>query len=116
MIVDWSSVAGVSQYQVNYKLDDGNFQSTIVYSSDFELLDTSKGTYTIQVLSYNAALQLSKTTTETTFVAQGKTALPEDVSGLTVEPINEQVVRLRFNQATAIDVLHGGRVYVRHTQ
>jgi len=34
---------------------------------------------------------------------------------LTIEPINEQFVRLRFTQATAIDVLHGGRVYVRHT-
>ena len=40
---------------------------------------------------------------------------PENVSGLTIEPINEQFVRLRFNQATAIDVLHGGRVYIRHT-
>ncbi len=115
LIVDWAPVAGVNQYQVSYKLDDGNFVSTVVFSSDFELLDTSKGTYTIQVLSFNAALQLSKTATETTFVAQGKTALPEDVSGLTVEPINEQFVRLRFTQATAIDVLHGGRVYIRHT-
>ena len=34
---------------------------------------------------------------------------------MTIEPINEQFVRLRFTQATAIDVLHGGRVYVRHT-
>ena len=34
---------------------------------------------------------------------------------LTIEPINEQFVRLRFTQATAVDVLHGGRVYVRHT-
>ena len=34
---------------------------------------------------------------------------------MTIEPINEQFVRLRFTQATAIDVLHGGRVYIRHT-
>ena len=115
LIIDWQPVQGVTQYLVNYKLENGNYVSQVVFSSDFELLDTVKGTYTIQVFSYNAGLVLSPQLTETTFVAQGKTALPEDVSGLTIEPINEQFVRLRFTQATAIDVLHGGRVYVRHT-
>ena len=115
LIVDWQPVTGVTQYLVNYKLENNNFISTIVFSSDFELLDTKKGEYTIQVFSYNAALELSSQFASTTFVAEGKTALPENVSGLTIEPINEQFVRLRFQQATAIDVLHGGRVYVRHT-
>nr|BAR21603.1 phage-related protein tail component-like protein [uncultured Mediterranean phage uvMED]BAR21615.1 phage-related protein tail component-like protein [uncultured Mediterranean phage uvMED]BAR21685.1 phage-related protein tail component-like protein [uncultured Mediterranean phage uvMED]BAR21696.1 phage-related protein tail component-like protein [uncultured Mediterranean phage uvMED]BAR21717.1 phage-related protein tail component-like protein [uncultured Mediterranean phage uvMED] len=115
LIVDWQPLVGVTQYLVNYKLENGNFVSQIVFSSDFELLDTVKGTYTIQVFSYNARGEISANSTTTTFVAQGKTALPENVSGLTIEPINEQFVRLRFTQATAIDVLHGGRVYVRHT-
>ena len=115
LIVDWQPVQGVTQYLVNYKLENGNYVSQVVFSSDFELLDTVKGTYTIQVFSYNAALVLSSNPTETTFTAVGKTALPEYVTGLSIEPINEQFVRLRFTQATAIDVLHGGRVYVRHT-
>ena len=115
LIVDWQPVVGVTQYLVNYKVENGNYVSQVVFSSDFELLDTVKGTYTFQVFSYNAALEISANSTDTTFTAQGKTALPEDVSGLTIEPINEQFVRLRFTQATAIDVLHGGRVYVRHT-
>jgi len=115
LIVDWQPVVGVTQYLVNYKIENGNYVSQNVFSSDFELLDTVKGTYTIQVFSYNALGEISTNATETTFVAQGKTALPEDVSGLTIEPINEQFVRLRFTQATAIDVLHGGRVYIRHT-
>ena len=115
LIVSWQAVEGVSQYQVNYKLENGNFVSQVVFSSDFELLDTKKGTYTIQVFSYNSALALSANPTTTTFTAEGKTVPPENVSGLTIEPINEQFVRLRFNQATAIDVLHGGRVYIRHT-
>jgi len=115
LIIDWQPVKGVTQYLVNYKLQNGNYVSQVVFSSDFEILDTVKGTYEIQVFSYNASLQLSSQFATTTFVAQGKTALPEDVSNLTIEPINEQFVRLRFTQATAIDVLHGGRVYVRHT-
>ena len=115
LIIDWQPVQGVTQYLVNYKLENGNYISQVVFSSDFEIIDTVKGTYEIQVFSYNATLELSAQFTSTIFVAEGKTALPENVSGLTIEPINEQFVRLRFTQATAVDVLHGGRVYVRHT-
>jgi predicted phage tail protein len=115
LIVDWQPVVGVTQYLVNYKVENGNYVSQVVFSSDFELLDTIKATYTVQVFSYNSLGEISANATEASFTAQGKTALPEDVAGLTIEPINEQFVRLRFTQATAIDVLHGGRVYVRHT-
>ena len=115
LIVDWQPVVGVTQYLVNYKLENGNYVSQIVFSSDFELLDTVKGRYTIQVFSYNARGEISTNFTEASFVAEGKTGLPENVQDLTIEPINEQFVRLRFRQAAAIDVLHGGRVYVRHT-
>ena len=115
LIIDWQPVRGVTQYLVSYRLENGNYSSEITFSSDFEILDTVKGTYEIQVFSYNASLELSSQFTSTTFVAQGKTALPENVTNLTIEPINEQFVRLSFNQALAIDVLHGGRVYVRHS-
>jgi len=115
LIIDWKPVEGVTQYLVNYKFENNNYISEIVFSSDFELLDTKKGTYTIEVFSYNASLKLSTNPTTTTFVAQGKTGLPDDVTDLTIEPINEQFVRLRFKQTTSLDVLHGGRVYVRHT-
>ncbi len=116
LIVDWQPVQAVTQYLVNYKFQNGNYVSQVVFSSDFELLDTPVGEYTFQVFSYNAALILSTNPTTKTFTAVGKTALPENVSNLTIEPVNEQFVRLRFTQATAIDVLHGGRVYIRHTR
>ncbi len=115
LIVDWQPVEGVTQYQVNYKFENGNYVSQVVFSSDFELLDTPIGKYTFQVFSYNAALRLSANATTKEFNAIGKTAVPEDVSGLTIEPVNDQFVRLRFNQSVSADVLHGGRVYVRHS-
>ena len=46
---------------------------------------------------------------------KGKTALPSNVTGLTAEPISEKLVRLRWNLSTDVDVIHGGRVYVRHS-
>ena len=115
VIISWQPVQGVSKYSVSYKFEDGNYITGESYSPEFEILDSQKGNYEVQVSSYNALLQLSSVATTKTFVAQGKTALPDNVSNLTVEPITEQFIRLRFNQSTAIDVLHGGRVYVRHT-
>ena len=115
VIISWQPVQGVSKYLVSYKFENGNFISAETYSPDFEILDTQKGTYEVQISSYNALLQLSPNPTTKTFVAKGKTAVPDNVTNLTVEPITEQFIRLRFNQSTAVDVLHGGRVYVRHT-
>nr|BAR31012.1 phage-related protein tail component-like protein [uncultured Mediterranean phage uvMED] len=115
LIIDWQPIQGVTQYQVNYKFENNNYVSQTVFSSDFELLDTKKGTYTIQVFAYNANLKISPNPTEVTFIAKGKTALPSNVSGLTLESISSEQVRLRFTQSVDTDVLHGGRVYVRHT-
>jgi len=115
LIISWQPVSGVTQYQVNYRYNNGNFVSTTVSSPDFEIFNTNIGTYEIQVFSYNTALELSATSTNLTFNAVGKTAVPSDVTGLSAEPINEKLVRLRWNLSTDLDVTHGGRVYVRHS-
>ena len=103
------------QYQVNYRFEDENFISEKVSRPDFEIMNSRKGTYTIQVFSYNVLDQLSATSTNLTFEAVGKTAVPQDVTGLLVEPVSDQFVRLRFDKATDIDVTHGGNVVVRHS-
>ena len=115
IVISWQPIVGVVQYQVNYRFEDGNFVSEKVSRPDFEIMNSRKGTYEIQVFSYNVLDQLSATSTNITFEAVGKTALPQDVTGLLVETISDQLVRLRFNQATDIDVLHGGNVVVRHS-
>ena len=111
---------GVSQYQLSYRFDGGsgatdNFITQIVFGTDFEIMDTKKGFYDIQVFSYNPTLKLSNSALSGRIPTEGKTARPENVSNLRIEPIDEQFVRLRFDQSTDADVLHGGRVYIRHT-
>jgi len=115
LILSWQPIVGVTQYQVNYRFNNGNFVSTTVSSPDFEIFNSDIGTYEFQVFSYNAALQTSATSANLNFNAQGKTALPGNVTGLTAEPISEKLVRLRWNLSTDVDVIHGGRVYVRHS-
>jgi len=115
LIISWQPIVGVIEYQVNYRFENGNYVSERVSRPDFEILNSQKGTYEIQIFSYNVQGQLSATSTDLTFEAVGKTALPQDVTNLLVEPVSDQFVRLRFDKATDIDVTHGGNVVVRHS-
>ena len=69
----------------------------------------------LKYYSYNAALKLSATSSDLTFNAVGKTDPPGNVQNLSMEPITNKLVRLRWTKAVDPDVLHGGRVYVRHS-
>jgi len=115
IVLSWQPITGVVEYQVNYRYNNGNFISTKVSSPDFEILNSQLGVYEFQVFSYNINAQLSATSNNLTFNAVGKTALPQDPTGLTVEPVSDLFVRLRFDPATDIDVTHGGSISVRHT-
>ena len=115
IFISWQPIVGVIEYQVNYRYQNGNYTTQRVSRPDFEIFNSQLGTYEIQVFSYNILGQLSATSNDLTFVAVGKTALPQDPTGLTIEPVSDQFVRLRFNPATDVDVTHGGSVSVRHT-
>jgi predicted phage tail protein len=115
LIVSWVSVTGVSQYLVQYRFNNTNWVSEVVFRPDFELIGTQAGTYEFKVFSFNAALKLSVTSTDLTFNAVGKTTPPGNVQNLSMEPITNKLVRLRWSKALDPDVLHGGRVYVRHS-
>ncbi len=113
IFISWQPIVGVIEYQVNYRYENSNFVSEKVSRPDFEIKNSQLGTYEIQVFSYNVQGQLSATSNDLTFEAIGKTALPQDVTNLRIEPISDQFVRLRFDKATDVDVTHGGNVVVR---
>ena len=115
IVLSWQPIVGVIEYQVNYRYNNGNFVSTKVSSPDFVILNSQLGVYEFEVYSYNNNAILSATSNNLTFNAVGKTALPEDPTGLTIEPVSDLFVRLRFDPATDIDVTHGGSISVRHT-
>ncbi len=115
LIISWQPVAGVTQYQVQYRFQNTNWVTEIVFRPDIEIMNTQAGTYDIKIFSFNAAGQLSSTPSSTQFNAEGKTAVPNDVQNLTLEPVNDKLVRLRWDKSVDADVLHGGRVYIRHS-
>ena len=115
LFIQWQPVSGVTEYMVQYRFKNENFISERVKRPDFTIFETQLGTYEVRVFSYNALGKPSTTPSTTTFTTVGKTALPDDPSGLTLEPVSDQFVRLRFNPSTSVDVIHGGTISVRHT-
>ena len=113
--ISFNSVQRAIGYELQFRLDDGNFNVIRTSNSEIEILDSLKGVYDFKLFSINAVFETSAKPQTFTFNALGKTALPADVTGLTAEPISDKLVRLRWNLSTDIDVTHGGRVYVRHS-
>lgn len=115
IVISWQPVNGVNAYQVNYRKENGNYITATVFRPDFEIIDSEEAKYDIEVYSVNAALQLSASPTVIEHHAAGKTGLPSDVQNLTFEPVDSNLIRLRWDKAEDPDVIHGGRVYVRHS-
>ena len=115
LFVQWEPVQGVTEYMVQFRFKNENLISERVTRPDFTIFETKAGTYEVRVFSFNALGKPSIQPATTTFTTVGKTALPDDPSGLTIEPISDEFVRLRFNPSSSVDVLHGGSVSVRHT-
>ncbi len=111
---------GPSGYQVNYRVtseagNTSNFITVDVVSNDFEIMDTTKGFIEFEIYSISAGGKLSSQPLAGTINTVGKSSVPDNVINLAVEAIDEKLARLTFNQSTALDVLYGGSVFVRHT-
>ena len=45
LIIRWQTVAGVTNYMVNYRFNDNNIVSVTTSSPDFEIFNTKVGSY-----------------------------------------------------------------------
>ena len=71
LFITWNGVAGVNEYQVQFRFDNGNFTNTRVSRTDFEILNSQLGTYEIRVFSINAIKKPSPLPATVTFNAAG---------------------------------------------
>jgi hypothetical protein len=113
IFVAWEPVQGVKEYLLEFRYENDNPERQRISRPSFELFESRLGSYTFKIKSYNTLGKLSSSTTTVGVEAIGKTAVPADVQNLRIEPISDQFVRLRFDQSTDVDVLHGGNVIVR---
>ncbi len=115
IVVSWQPVAGATSYQLQYRRNNDNFTNIPVTSNDYVIENGDVGTYDFRIFSINALGQPSVVPLEDQFIAVGKTDDPDDVQGLTLEPIDGKQVRLKWNKSTDIDVIHGGFLHIRHS-
>jgi len=113
IFVSWEPVLGVKEYLVEFQFEKNNPERVRISRPSFELFESTLGSYTFKIKSYNALGVLSSTTTTVGVEAIGKTAVPADVKNLRIEPLSDEFVRLRFDKSTDVDVLHGGNVVIR---
>ena len=111
----WQPVKGVNQYRIVYRYNNGNSQVHDIQSTDFDILNSNVGTYEARVFSLNPIGEVSVNPSILSFTASGKTAVPGNVQNLRIEPINTKLIRLRWDQSTETDVLHGGFCRIRHS-
>ena len=120
IIVSWTTQTDT--VYIRYRLQNGNYTSrTVENSKSFEILDTVAGNYEIEVFSVSSSglrsVQPAKLVTGNGnfFVANGKTAPPSNVSGVSLLPIDQSSAILSWNRATELDVLLGGKTLIRHS-
>ena len=115
VFLNWQAVAGVQEYRVQYRFNNGNFTTVTVSKTDFEIFNSEQGIYEVRVFSYNALRQPSTNPSIISIATVGKTALPANVQNLRIEPVSPKLIRLRWDASVDTDVLHGGFCRIRHS-
>ena len=114
IIVSWTNTT--DNAYVRFRYENGNWESKLVErSKQLEILDVVVGTYEIEIYSVSASGLRSVDPANLTVNAIGKTALPTQVTGIKLIPINEQLATLKWTRSTEKDVLLGGQVLIRHS-
>ena len=114
LMLSWQSVAGVNDYRIRWRATNGNWTTATQTRLDYEILNTTAGTYEIEVYSLSAGLRSSVLPASLTFNAFGKTAPPAAVTGVSLIPIDGASAILSWDRSDELDVLLGGKVLIRH--
>ena len=109
-----SPVQATSGFALQYRLNDNNWVKINTQTPSYKITSLKAGTLQIQLQSINTIGTLSAIA-EASFTLLGKTAVPGNVQNLTIEPINANSARLRWDQTTDLDVKVGGFVHIKHS-
>lgn len=100
----WVPVIGVSQYEVQWRKDKGNWNIDRTRGPAHEILDTTPGFFEYRIFSLNAAEFPSATSLNGSTTALGKTAPPAAVTGFTAVLDPDIGVTLNWDKNTELDL------------
>ena len=112
--VSWNhDRVNVSEFRVQYRVDNDNWQAINTSSPSVTLRTLRAGRLYVQIQAKNS-LGKGSQITAANFQLEGKTAAPANVANFSMIPVNGQA-RLTWTQATDLDVRVGGYVRLRHS-
>jgi predicted phage tail protein len=112
--LSWIAPKNVSSFRVQHRFNNNNWITFDTTSPSARVNSLNTGTLQVQIQSINNVGKESSVSVAS-FAIIGKTAVPADVQNLTLEPINANSARLRWDQTTDLDVTVGGTVHIRHS-
>ena len=114
--ISWQPVLGAANYKVAvFPPEEDSFEIT-TQSTSVDILNAQLGEYDIDVFSLNGAAVPSGSPIEIeNFEVVGKITPPDDITGLTVEPVDKNFVKLHWNKSEDISMINGGSIYIKHT-
>ena len=113
--ITWTSpVLNVNDFVVRYRLNDNNFERIVTESPSTQVKGLKSGTLELQITA-RSFIGKPGPITRQTFTLQGKTAIPGNVQNLTLEPLNYNSARLRWDETVDLDVKVSGKVHIRHS-
>ena len=115
IILSWRSAERALNYEVRYRVNQGNWVNHTIRTIDFEIQNSDVGIYEIEITSIGFINSKRSSAASLIFNALGKTAPPETIPDLFIAPIDEHTAELNWPQSVDIDVRIGGKVRIRHT-
>lgn len=111
----------ISEFRVQYRVDDDNFETLTTASPSITIRDIRAGNLQVQIQARNYLNRGSVITTNT-FTIEGKTAPPQLITDASnanyisfdMIPVNGQA-KLMWRQSLDLDVRNGGHVRLRHS-
>ena len=104
----------LTEFRIQYRIDDDNFTELRTSTSSINLRTLRAGTLEVEIRAANFVGKLSEAASAT-FELLGKTAPPGDVQNLSIETINANSARLRWDETVDLDVKVSGLVHIRHS-
>ena len=111
----------ISEFRVQFRIDDDNFETLTTASPSITIRDIRAGNLQVQIQARNY-LNRGSVITSDTFTIQGKTAPPQLITDTSdanyinfdMIPVNGQA-KLTWRQSLDLDVRNGGHVRLRHS-
>ena len=109
-----SPVKYVASFRVQHRLDDNNWITEETTSPSLRIGNLQAGRLEVQIQALNS-LGNTSVISPAVFNLVGKTAVPGNVLNLSIEAINANSARLRWDKTLDLDVKTGGLIKIRHS-